>query len=133
VILHGVSQESIEFVRSRLEEFIRTGDFHSEDFDEGFEFDNSNAMIDADTYRGPAGLREYYALLRQMWEQFRFEPQEYIDAANGHVVVPMRLIAVGRDGVETVAHSAVVYTVRDGKLARAKAFQSKGDALKADR
>jgi ketosteroid isomerase-like protein len=84
-----------------LEEFIRTGDFHSEDFDEGFEFDNSNAMIDADTYRGPAGLREYFALLRQMWEQFRFEPQEYIDAANGHVVVPMRLIAVGRDGVET--------------------------------
>ena len=71
------------------------------------------------------------SLLRQMWEQFTFEPEEYIPAGKEQVVVPVRIIAVGRDGIETVAHSAIVYTVRSGKLAHAKAFQSKADALEA--
>jgi len=130
-ILHGMSQESADFVRRGFEEFLRTGEFDPADFDDEYEFDNSNAMIDAATYRGVEGVREYLSLLRQMWEQYRFEPEEYIPIGEEQVVVPIRITAVGRDGIETVAHSAVVYTVREGKLAHAKAFQSKTDALEA--
>ena len=126
-----MSQQSVDFVRRGFEEFLRTGEFDPADFDEEFEFDNSNAMIDAATYRGVEGVREYLSLVRQMWERFRFEPEEYIPAGEEQVVVPIRITAVGRDGIETVAHSAVVYTVRSGKLARAKAFQNKADALES--
>ena len=66
--------------------------------------------------------------MRQMWEQFRFEPEEYIPVGQDKVVVPWLITAVGRDGVETTAHAATVFTVRSGKLAHAKAFQSKADA-----
>ncbi len=126
-----MSQESVDFVRRGFEEFLRAGEFDPADFDDEFEFDNSNAMIDAATYRGVEGIREYLSLLRQMWEQYRLEPEEYIPIGEEQVVVPIRITAVGRDGIETVAHSAVVYTLRRGKLAHAKAFQSKTDALEA--
>jgi ketosteroid isomerase-like protein len=130
-ILHGMSQESVEFVRGGMEEFIRTGEFDPADFDDAFTFDNSNAMIDADTYRGLEGMNEFLSLMQQMWEQFRFEPEEYIPVSQDKVVVPWLITAVGRDGVETTAHAATVFTVRSGKLAHAKAFQSKADALEA--
>ena len=118
-------------VPETVEGFIRTGAFDPEDFDETFEFDNSNAMVDAGTYAGHAGLLEYLALMRQMWEQFRFEPEEYIPVGQDKVVVPWLITAVGRDGVETTAYAATVFTVRSGRLAHAKAFQSKADALEA--
>jgi len=130
-ILHGMSQEAVEFIRRRVEEFLRSGDFDPADFDNGFEFDNSNAKFDGAIYRGPEGLREYLSLMRQMWEQFHFEAQEYVAVGEDKVVVPYRITVVGRDGIETVAHSAVVYTLHGRKLAHAKAFQSKADALAA--
>jgi hypothetical protein len=47
------------------------------------------------------------------------------------VIVPIRLVSVGRDSVEVVARAAMLITVRDGQIAYMKAFQSKADALKA--
>jgi ketosteroid isomerase-like protein len=126
-----MSQENIEIVRREFEKFVRTGDFDPEAFDPEVEFDNSNAMLDAAIYRGPDGLRKYLSLLREMWKQVRFQPQEYIPVAEDRVVVPMQMIAVGRDGVETVARAANIFTLRDGKVTHVKSFQSKVAALEA--
>ncbi|HEY8779115.1 MAG TPA: hypothetical protein VIL93_04935 [Solirubrobacterales bacterium] len=76
-------------------------------------------------------MREFLSLLRDMWKQLRFEPQEYIPVGENQVVVPVRLIAVGRDGVETVAARATVFTLREGRITRVKLFQSKAEALEA--
>ena len=54
-----------------------------------------------------------------------------LGVVEGALGKPLRMIAVGRDGVETVAHAATVYTMREGKVARTKAFQSKADALES--
>ncbi len=126
-----MTQENVDVIRRGFEKFLQTGDFDPEDFDPGFEFDNTNAMFEAEIYRGTEGLREFLSLMREMWAQLRFEPLEYIPTGQDQVVVPMRMIAVGRDGVETVAHAATVYTMREGKVARTKAFQSKADALES--
>ena len=109
----------------------RTGDFDPEDFDPEFEFDNSNALMDASIYRGTEGLREFLSLMREMWKHLRFEPQEYIPVGEDQVMVPVRLIAVGRDGVETVARAASIFTLREGKVTHSKSFQSKAEALEA--
>jgi ketosteroid isomerase-like protein len=126
-----MSRENVEIIRHGFEEFVRTGDFDPEDFDPEFEFDNTNAMLEAATYRGTEGLREFLSQLRDMWKQLRFEPQEYIPVGENHVVVPVRLIAIGRDGVETVAARATVFTLREQRITRAKLFQSKAEALTA--
>jgi hypothetical protein len=58
-------------------------------------------------------------------------PQDYIPMGGEQVVVPVRLIAVGRDGVETIARSAHLVTVRGGRVAHIKAFQTRTEALEA--
>jgi ketosteroid isomerase-like protein len=88
-------------------------------------------MLDAAVYRGHEGLREYLTLMREMWKQVRFEPQEFIPVGEDKVVVPVRMIAVGRAEIETVARGATVFTVREGKVTHMKAFQSKAEALEA--
>ena len=100
-----MSRENVEIVRRGFEDFARTGDFDPELFDPDAEFDNSNAMLDAAIYHGREGLREYLFLLREMWKPVRFEPQEYIPVGEDQVLVPVRMITVGRDEVETVARA----------------------------
>jgi len=126
-----MSQENVEIVRRGYEDFNRTGEFDSELFDPEIEVDNSNAMLDAAVYRGPEGLREYLSLLREMWKQVRVEPQEFIPVGEEQVIVPIRMIMVGRDEIETVARAASVFTLRDGKVTRVKNYQSKAEALEA--
>jgi ketosteroid isomerase-like protein len=122
---------NVEIVRRGFEDFARTGDFDPELFDPEVEFDNSNAMLDAAVYRGPEGLREYLTLMREMWKQVRFEPHELIPVGEAKVVVSVRMIVVGRDGIETVARNAQVVTLREGTVIHMKAFQSKAEALEA--
>jgi hypothetical protein len=47
------------------------------------------------------------------------------------VVVPIRIVSIGRDDVETVAHAVLVMTVRERKIAYVKGYQSKAEALEA--
>jgi len=124
-------EENVQIVRRGFEEFVRTGDFDPELFDPKVEFDNSNAMLDGAVYRGPEGVREYLSLLREMWKQVRIEPQEFIPVGEDRVVVPVRMIVVGRDEIETVARAANLFTLRDGRVTHFKAFQSKAEALQA--
>jgi hypothetical protein len=66
-----------------------------------------------------------------MWKQVRFEPQEFIPVGEDKVVVPVRMIVVGRDEIETVARNAQVVALREGKVTHMKAFQGKAEALEA--
>jgi ketosteroid isomerase-like protein len=126
-----MSQENVEIVRRGYEEFVQTGDFDPQLFDPEVEFDISNAMLDGAVYNGPEGVREYLSLMRDMWKQVRFEPQEYIPVGEAQVVVPLRMLVIGRDEIEMVARAANVITLREGKVTHMKAFQSKADALEA--
>jgi hypothetical protein len=66
-----------------------------------------------------------------MWKRQQLEPEEFIPIEGGQVVVPLRVVSVGRDNVEVVARIAAVVTVHDGKVTYMKTFQSKADALEA--
>jgi ketosteroid isomerase-like protein len=130
-----MSQENMEIARRAIEEFNQQ--FNSiEELNLDFlapdvTLDNSNAAFDDAVFRGHDGMREYMSLLREMWTRQQLEPQEFIPVGEDQVIIAFRLVSVGRDGVETVAHAAVVVTVREGKIAHMKAFQSRADALEA--
>jgi hypothetical protein len=66
-----------------------------------------------------------------MWKSQRYEPEEFIPVGDDQVVVPQRIVSVGRDGVEVVAHTAPLFTLRGGKVIGWKNFQSKAEALEA--
>jgi ketosteroid isomerase-like protein len=64
------------------------------------------------------------------WESVRGEPDEFIEVGD-LVVVPWTTYARGRDGIELVAHMALVYVVRDGAIERISMYQERQDALEA--
>jgi ketosteroid isomerase-like protein len=124
-------EENVEVLRRLSEQFSRTGETDFSVIDPGAVFDNSNAIFDGAVYRGHDGVRTYVSLLRGMWEGVRFEPQEFIAVDEDRVIVAVRMVMRGRDEIETVAHSATLYTFSEGKITHAKAFQSKAEALDA--
>lgn len=65
-----------------------------------------------------------------MWKRQWLEPQEFIPVDEELVVVPMRIVSLGRYELETVAHAASVWTLRKGKITRVKALQSKDEPSK---
>ena len=131
-----MSQENVEIVRRALEVFNSTAFDRGEEPDLRFyapdvELDRSDAALDAAVYHGHDGLREWVSLLREMWEGQRLEPLEFISIGEDRVVVPVRIVSVGRGEIETVAHAAGVWTIREGLVTRMVTFQSKADALGA--
>jgi hypothetical protein len=93
--------------------------------------DNRAATFDGTVYHGHDGLREWMSLQREMWKHQRTEPEEFIPAGKDQVVVPIQIVSIGRDDVETAAHAVLVMTVRERKIAHIKGYQSKAEALEA--
>jgi ketosteroid isomerase-like protein len=88
-------------------------------------------VIDADEYRGHAGLRRWFEDWSSAWAEFSIEPEEMLDAGE-RVVAVFRLRAKGRgSGVEVERHDAMVFELREGKICRIDYYNNRRDALKA--
>jgi ketosteroid isomerase-like protein len=67
------------------------------------------------------------------FDQFKVEPLEVIDAGQGQVVAVFRNSGRAKlSGVEADLTFAVVYTVRDGKIARGREYVTRAKALEAE-
>ena len=129
-----MSQQNVEIVRRGMDPFdqhFETRDVDLSCFARDVTVDNLAATFDGAVYHGHDGLREWLSLHRGMWKHQRTEPQQFITAGEDRVVVPIRIVSIGRDDVETVAHAVLVMTVREGKIAYVKGYQSKAEALEA--
>ena len=128
----AMSEENLNAVK-RAYAAMERGDFPAvlEFCAPEIEFDNSNAVFDATVFRGRDGVLDFFARSGDMWESQRFEGEEFIPVSEDQVLVPQRIVSVGRDGVETVARSANVVTLREGKVVHVKSFQTKAEALEA--
>jgi hypothetical protein len=129
-----MSQENVEIVRRGMEPFnqhfnAREVDLSS--FARDVTVDNLAATFDGAVYQGHDGLRQWLSLQRGMWKNQQTEPEEFIPVGKAQVVVPIRIVSVGRDDVETVAHAVLVMTVRERKIAYVEGYQSKAEALEA--
>ena len=75
-----------------------------------------------DTYRGPDGVRRYFASFYDAMDEIRFEPRDFL-AAGGRVIVPVTLTARGRTtGLEARQEFVMAWTLRDGKATRVEIF-----------
>jgi ketosteroid isomerase-like protein len=125
--------ENVGFVRATIEAFNRGDlDWLLEHIDDDFEFDWSRSRGTlAAVYRGRAGLTEF---LREQWETFEtfhMEPLEFIDRGR-HVVVPNKVTAQGRNGIEVSAEANQVFRLEpDGRVSRVAMYQELGEAMAA--
>jgi hypothetical protein len=127
-----MSQENVETLRRGYDHFNRTGELDPDGWDADAVFDNSNAIFaDPGVYRGCDRIREFFIAQGEMWKSQRYEPEEFIPIGVDQVVVPQKIVSVGRDGVEVVARTANLFTLQAGKVTYMKNFQTKTEALEA--
>jgi ketosteroid isomerase-like protein len=126
-----MSREDVEHMRRGVEHFLRTGEARWEDMDPDCEM-HDHDLPDAMTYRGHEGWREWRAHFAEAWESDALEPEEYIDAGDGRVVLLARLWARGQgSGVEVERREGIMWTIRDRKTVRIDYFSSPDEALEA--
>jgi ketosteroid isomerase-like protein len=129
-----VAQQDVDAVREAFAAFQREGvdallaRIHPE-----FEIEVSPELsAEPDTYRGADGLRRYFAGFEGVMEDVRFEPEEFIDAGQGNVVATGRVSArSAAAGLPVEQWNAQLWTVRNGKLLRARAYATEEAALAA--
>jgi ketosteroid isomerase-like protein len=130
-----MSQENVEIVRRLYAHWghdaFQVHDESWELLDPAVEWDVSRRTFDPAIYHGHAGVREFVASLREVWESARIVPLEYIPEGEV-VVVPVRLEMVSRtDSQAVTANAAHVWTLSGGKVVRHRVFQTRAEALEA--
>jgi ketosteroid isomerase-like protein len=83
----------------------------------------------AGTWRGEAGLIGFVQEWLEAWEEFRVEPQEFIDGGDA-VIVELRYWGRGRGtGMEVRDRWFYAYELRDGKVIRWQPLADREEAL----
>jgi ketosteroid isomerase-like protein len=129
-----MSGENVEVVRAAIDAFGREGidgasDYWTEDIDRRAA---EGAIDDRGPIHGKDAMRAYMQDWIDTFEDFKTEAVELIDAGGDKVIAMLR--ASGRaklSGIETDVTYAVVYTIRDGKVAVGREYWTRDEALEA--
>jgi ketosteroid isomerase-like protein len=128
-----VSQENVEIVRSSWEARNR-GDRGAAlaRFARDCEFDYSSSKgLSPVIVRGLGAFTRRLDEGAEVWDELRWEADEFIDAGDA-VVVPGRLHGRGRgSGAETVARAVEVFWLAHGKVVRWRLCHDRAQALEA--
>ena len=128
-----MSQENVEIVRRLIEAWNRNEpDRVIGILDPGVVLDATRRLVNPKTYTGIQGMRRMLADSQEVWEEFRMEPDELVDAGD-------RVVAIGRwvgkgkgSGIEVQQPVADVFTLHDGRVVRAElGFTDRAEALEA--
>jgi ketosteroid isomerase-like protein len=129
-----MSQENVEIVRSSFRAFAEGGvnavaGFWATDINwramEG-------AIDDVGEMHGPEAVRRYLQDWLDTFDDVTLVPDELLDLGDDRVLAVQR--GAGRakaSGIEAELRYAVVYTVRDGKITRAREYVNRERALEA--
>jgi ketosteroid isomerase-like protein len=128
--------ETIRELYAETERFLREfPDFEvSEILDPEIEWIGPREFPDlAEPHHGHAGVRSYFEKLFEAIEDYRMEPEEFIDAGEGRVLVFSREGGRGAgSGAEVVTQpTAHLWTLRDGRAIRMQSYWERDEALAA--
>jgi ketosteroid isomerase-like protein len=132
-ILCAMSQENVELARRCTDAFAaRDWSLLTELIAPEVVVDMSRNIFNADVYRGYDGIRRWAKSVDDMWEDFRTEPAEFIDAGE-HVVGALRILGRGREGgVDTSMLVFSIWSFRDGRVSKlVGGYRDRAKALKA--
>ena len=127
-----MSQENVELVRRVIDAYNRR------DFDALHALHHLDIEIDWSAslgpeprvYRGHEEAADFYDNYLGTFERVELVPDRFIEAGDS-VVVPNAAHLQGREGIQTVARSTLVYELRGGLVARICLYQQTADALEA--
>jgi ketosteroid isomerase-like protein len=127
-----VSEQNVDVVRRSLAAYARR-DREAlralNDPDVEVDWSRSRGWLAA-VYRGIEDAFRFYDGYFEVFESLVFEAEDYISVGDS-VVVPNVARSRGRHGAETTARSAIVFTLRNGKVVRVCLYQGTEEALEA--
>ena len=122
---------NIEVVRAVVAAF-NSGDFTAalELLTEDVEFDWSRRMLDGEIVTGHEEVKRFLQGAREIFDEIHIPSDELTDLGDGVVLLYGTARFKGRaSGLDVEAAAANLWTVRDGKVARFRIYQTKEDAL----
>ena len=129
-----MSQENVENVGDAAAAFNR-GDVDTwlEYFADDIDYRAvEGALDDRGPMHGKDAVRAYVQDWLDMFDDFKVEPMELIDAGEDQVIAVGRISGRAKlSGVETDLTYAALYTIRDGKIARGREYWTRDEALEA--
>ncbi len=130
----GMSEKNAEIVRRSWQAYAERGlpglfEFFTEDINwraiEG-------AIDDVGEMSGIDAMRRYLSDWVEMFADITATPTEVLDLGDDQVLAMLRVEGTARlSGVATELSYAVLYTLRDGKIARGREFAERQEALDA--
>ena len=126
-----MSRENVELVRTVYEGWAQ-GDFRagSDLFAPDFEWKQSPDAVEPGSHRGAAigtALRQLF----EVWDGYRIEAEEYVDAGEAVVVVCRARGTARGSGMTLDQRVVLVWRARDGKLIGTEQFRNRTAALEA--
>jgi ketosteroid isomerase-like protein len=83
------------------------------------------------TYKGPEGFKEMIGKFVSNFEEFSPNPQEFIEADGGRVLVTVSGVGKTKSGNELTGDSIWLYKVDDGMIVHAEFYGETATAVKA--
>jgi ketosteroid isomerase-like protein len=120
-----VSEQNVQLVRTIYERWSR-GERTRDLIDKELEYVNPPYAVESGTRRG----RRTLAMIKDVYPDFRVEPERFVDAGE-EVVVIGTARGTAASGVEAQWRQGYVWTVRDGKAVRFRWFNQPQEALEA--
>ena len=126
-----MSEENVEVVRRATDAYNRRDlEGMKAEAHPDVEVDwSASRGLEAGVYRGFEETDAFYENWFDMFE-IRLEPERFIESGD-LVLVPNTAVTRGRDGIETVARSCIVYELRGGLITRICLYQETREALEA--
>src|SRR6476660_7194531 len=125
-----MSQENVEIIE-RVLASAASGDFETmlSLHDPTWEGFIPEQFPVAGTWRGLDGVRGFVEEWLEAWDEFRLEPEEFLDGGEA-VVVVVRYRGKGRgSGIEVTDRWFYAYELRSGKVIRWRLCASRAEAL----
>jgi ketosteroid isomerase-like protein len=120
-----MSEENVQLVR-KMYELWSLGQSASHLIDPQLEYVNPSYAVEAGTRRGRRALGK----IREVYPDFRMEPERFVDAGEDVVVIGTAR-GTTASGVRAQWRQGYVWTVRDGKAVRFRWFSQPSEALEA--
>jgi ketosteroid isomerase-like protein len=123
-----------DVVRSALAQWNAQAEVSQEAFSEfahpDMVIDLSSNVLNPATYEGFDGFQRFVEQVGEAWAAFRMEPEEFLEQGD-LVVVLVRAVGTGRgSGVEIEADVAMVFEVREGRIASMRVEPDREAALR---
>ena len=128
-----MSQENVEIVQRFLDHMNETGEPDWAEIDPDAVWEIDPASFVAGTYRGHDGIRKLLKLTDEVFDEFRYEVDDLVDAGDAVLMLGRLRVRGVQSGATGAQQGAILFQFRDGLIVAYRSYFDREEALAAIR